>query len=74
MLTTGASSQNIGHLTSSYWLVSQYDVAGVFRLLDGYKRASAACWFHYRTSRNTESTPNTQAKVAKVLASSAAWS
>jgi hypothetical protein len=37
-------------------------------------RGECGVLLFYRTSRKTESTPKTQAKVAKVLATSAAWS
>ncbi len=47
MLITGASSQNIEHLTSSsWWLVSQRDVAGVFRLSDGCTGANGSVLAH----------------------------
>lgn len=47
MLVTGASSQNIEHLTSSsWWLVSERDVAGVFRLSDGRTGANGSVLAH----------------------------
>jgi hypothetical protein len=47
MLITGASSQNIEHLTSSsWWFVSQGEVARVVRLSDGSKVAISCVLAH----------------------------